>query len=476
MTEPYDQGHEDPTGDAGLALDGGSPADATADVPTGEATAGTALPHGPGLASTVALPGVSLWRRMPVSASLLFAAGVIAPFTALLIVLDHRSDLIGLFGRTAVLRGVALTAVTAVISRLIAVWLASDYVPAPADRRHMRVWGSTVVTILALPTAFAVVRMEQVSSLVHDVFGKSVDQGRVVAAPGVDPIASQFHTVLMMGSDEGPDRLGLRTDSMILAFVVSATGKTALVSVPRNLTRLRFPPGSLLAEKYPKGFSDLVNALYITVDNDPILKSAYSNGVDPPGIRALMEGLSYSMGITIDDYVMVNSCAFVQVVDAIGGVDIPVDKKLPMPDKLKCSKYRLTPTIGPGRLHMDGTMALGFVRSRKADSDYYRMERQRQLLQAIVSQVGVADLLAHFGDLYDAVKANVRTSMTFTEARALLARLRGDGTFQSIGLVPPLLEPGHPDYPALRAYLQTVRQALSQGLPAPTVLPSSTTG
>ena len=251
---------------------------------------------------------------------------------------------------------------------------------------------------------------------------------------------------------------------MILAMVHQSTGHTVLVSVPRNLAKVHFPPGTAMAQRYPNGFTDLANAIYITVQNDAALRAAYSGSGMAPGIRALMEGLSYSLGVSIDDYVLVNSCAFVKVVDAIGGVTITLDKSLPMPSKLRCSNYRLPATIGPGPVFMDGTKALGYVRSRTADSDYYRMERQRILLQTIARSVGIGTLLKDFGSLADAVKSDVRTSMTVDEARSLLSQLQADhGTFQSIGLVPPIVTPGRPDYPALRRYIQDLRRRVAAG-------------
>lgn len=232
-----------------------------------------------------------------------------------------------------------------------------------------------------------------------------------------------------------------------------------------------------MGRKFPDGFTDdeggLTNAIYITVENDPDLKVAYSRDGLEPGVLALMEGLSYSLGITIDDYAMINSCGFVTLVDAIGGVTIHVDKELPMPGKLNCSAYRLTPTIGPGDVFMDGTKALGYVRSRYADSDYQRMERQRTLIQTIASEIGIDDLLLHFTELYASIKENVRTSMTLDEANALVATLQdNDQQFQSVGLTPPLVEPGHPDYAAIKQLMQDIRYALATGqplnLPTPT--------
>jgi hypothetical protein len=68
------------------------------------------------------------------------------------------------------------------------------------------------------------------------------------------------------------------------------------------------------------------------------------------------------------------------------------------------------------------------------------------------------------GELSEAVKDNVQTSMTVEEARTLLATLQnGEQQFDSVGLSPPLVEPAHPDYAEIRALLQMVRSALSAG-------------
>ncbi len=427
----------------------------------------------PGVTGVILLPGLAVWRRIPVVGALLFIAGVIAPAFAVLMVFQHRDDLVGLFTRPNVLRGIAIVALAGITSRIIAVFVTADRLADPQAGTAMRRRGSAAVVLLAIPTTFAVMRMEETRSVVKEVFGEDSNTGAVTALG--DERAEEYHTVLMMGSDEGNDRLGLRTDTMILAMVHQTTGHTALVSVPRNLASLQFPPESAMGIEYPAGYDDLVNAVYETVELDPELKAAYTDGVTEPGIRGLMEGLSYSLGISIDDYVIVNSCAFVKLVDALGGVTITVDKELPMPAMLPCSNYRLTPTIGPGEIFMDGTKALGYVRSRKADSDYQRMERQRILLQTISAKIGIGTLLTNFGTLADIVKDEVRTSMTVEEARTLLAFLQvDDGSFESVGLVPPIVKPGDPDYPKLQRYLQDLRDNVAAGESAPVV--TDTTG
>lgn len=445
-----------------------SPMIPSAEFEAEERAAEAAAQAAPGLLGIVALPGLAIWRRWPVAGALLFIAGVIAPAFAALLVLQNTDDLVGLFSRPNVVSGMALVAVAGITARIVAVWLTSDRLRDPAAQRRMRIVGSTVVMALAVPTALVVVRMEEARAVVNEVFQESSGSAVVAVSKEVDPLAEEFHTVLLMGSDEGADRMGLRTDTMIIALVHQATGRAALVSVPRNLKHLQFPPGTPLGDQYPNGFEDdeggLINSIYITVENDAKLKAAYGAGDTPAGVQALMEGLSYSLGITLDDYALINSCGFVKVVDAIGGITIDIKTALPMPSKLRCSNYRLTPTIGPGETFMDGTKALGYVRSRLGDSDYQRMDRQRLLLQTIADEIGIDDLLLRFGDLADALKDNVKTSMSLEEARTLVATLQGgDQTFDSVGLAPPLVEPAHPDFVEIKLLMQKIRTALSTG-------------
>ena len=68
------------------------------------------------------------------------------------------------------------------------------------------------------------------------------------------------------------------------------------------------------------------------------------------------------------------------------------------------------------------------------------------------------------------VAGNWKMYCTLEEARTLLAFLQADnGKFESVGLVPPIVEPGDPDYPKLKTYLQLLRRDIALGQPATTV-------
>jgi len=110
---------------------------------------------------------------------------------------------------------------------------------------------------------------------------------------------------------------------------------------------------------------------------------------------------------------------------------------------------------------MDGTVALGFARSRSADSDYGRMGRQRQLLTALATQTSGTDILTRFPKITDIMGWTVRTSLSTDEFGFLVDRLReGADITESFGLNPPLVNPGRPDWDAIAAFLRSIKDAI----------------
>ena len=117
---------------------------------------------------------------------------------------------------------------------------------------------------------------------------------------------------------------------------------------------------------------------------------------------------------------------------------------------------------------MDGTMALGYVRSRAADSDYSRMGRQRRLLETLASQTSGSDVLLKFPALADAMKDNIRTSLAPSEFAFLADRLRSGANIQeSVGLTPPLVQPGRPDYDNVKDLIDALQEAIKTGVDFP---------
>ncbi len=207
--------------------------------------------------------------------------------------------------------------------------------------------------------------------------------------------------VLLLGGDAGPGRYSLRTDSMIVVSIDPQTGDTAMISIPRNLWGLPFPPGTIMHDKYPKGFKGLANAIYPTVAGHP---DDFGGG-DDVAAQAVKEGIAQFLGIPIHYYVLVDMFGFIDVVDALGGIDLYLPERIhtsrsPTRDMTQVPKY-----FEAGQHHFNGVETLAYARTRYSDSDYGRMGRQRCVLGAIAAAAtptalatGLTDLVSAFGD------------------------------------------------------------------------------
>jgi LCP family protein required for cell wall assembly len=283
------------------------------------------------------------------------------------------------------------------------------------------------------------------------------------AAPVVEPGSGRW-TIALLGGDAGPDRWGLRTDTMIVVSIDRATGDVASVSVPRNLERLPLPAGPL-RRTFPRCFDDLANALYPYVATHPSL------GLDPAqGVKGALAEL---LGIPIDHYLLVDMAGFVRIVDALGGVTLELSMRVPLVPDIDGSAPA-APAVGPGTVHLDGELALSFARSRTLDSDYGRMHRQRCLLASLVREVSPADLLRSYPALLDALADAFRTDIPreqLGELVELFAKV-DLGRLRSVTLVPPLLNPAAPNVAKVRSI---VRSLLDPTVAAPVAVVTAPT-
>jgi LCP family protein required for cell wall assembly len=292
----------------------------------------------------------------------------------------------------------------------------------------------------------------------------------VAGAPAAGPagwLQRDRASVLLLGGDAGPGRVGLRTDTMIVASVQRTTGAVALFGLPRNLTRVPLPDpaaGAFACRCFPEP----LNALHGWARAHPDL---FPGGRDP-GATALMGAAGRLLGIPIDHYALVDLAGFVDVIDALGGVTVEVTERVQ--DRLSPA----TPSgpwrsfdIRPGRRHLDGQAALAYARSRSATSDYDRMRRQRCLLAALASQADPATLLRAVPRLVPLIQRSVATDVPTRDLPALarLAATARRDRVLTLGLTPPRFAPtrnptGYPivDVPAVRA---AVGQALQHPEP-----------
>ncbi len=151
------------------------------------------------------------------------------------------------------------------------------------------------------------------------------------------PVAGRFN-VLLLGGDAGADRVGLRPDSITLASIDANTGATVLFSLPRNLMKVPFAPGSVMAQQFPNGFdcgSDcLLNAVYTWgSDHQKLWPEGTDAGLD--ATRSAVEGVT---GLHVNYYAMVDMAGFADLVNAVGGID--VEREARTPDRTRRTRRR----------------------------------------------------------------------------------------------------------------------------------------
>jgi LCP family protein required for cell wall assembly len=224
--------------------------------------------------------------------------------------------------------------------------------------------------------------------------------------------------LLLIGSDAGPDRWSLRTDTIIVLSVEVKTGRAALFGIPRNLVGVPLPPESAAAVAGGR-FPRLLNALYVYAMAHP----RDFPGGDARGMRAVSGAVQELLGVRLDGMVLVNLAGFVSLVDELGGlwIDIPaplVDSKYPLEDGSRL----ITVAFDAGCQRLDGRMALAYARSRHQDSDYGRMRRQQTVLLALRREVDPVALVPKAPALLRIARDNLWTTLRRKDLREL-ARL-----------------------------------------------------
>jgi LCP family protein required for cell wall assembly len=297
--------------------------------------------------------------------------------------------------------------------------------------------------------------------------------------PYEERVAGDRLTILLVGADEGPGREGLRTDSMIVATFDIESGQAALFGLPRNFKRVPLPPEfqnsfiTLEKEAIEKeavddngdGFPDTwIDRNGDGIPDKPRFKSCrcfpemlnrvhentmdwtttYPNTPDP-GLAALSDVVEHLIDLRIDYYVMVNMEGFVDVVDAIGGVEVMVTEPYHVAVSAPSEgspKARVN--VEPGLNHLTGLEALAYSRWRIGSSDYDRMQRQRCLVRAAADQLDPLTLARSFHTLADVIERSVVTDIPVAFLPDLVDILGSVNLEQvsTVGLVPPTYNSG----------------------------------
>jgi LCP family protein required for cell wall assembly len=269
---------------------------------------------------------------------------------------------------------------------------------APAARGFIAAFVTVTLLVVAGTAGYGAMLAGATRTLVADVF---TTQPALLAVNG-------RYNILLLGGDAGPDRLGLRPDSISVVSVDAETGVTTVVGIPRNLEQAPFSEGSPLYGEFPNGYDCgdecLVSYLYTYgQEHSELYPDAEANGSNA-GIEAMRDAAEGILGIELQYYVLIDMQGFSDLIDALGGIDIVSTGRYPIGggEDANGQPIDVNGWIEPGGQHMDGFIALWYARARHGTNDYDRMARQRQVQEAILAQFEPANVLTKLQSVAEA--------------------------------------------------------------------------
>jgi len=291
--------------------------------------------------------------------------------------------------------------------------------------------------------------------------------------------------ILLLGMGGKNHDGGLLTDTIILASLKPSTKEAALLSLPRDM-----------AVPTQSGSWQKVNSI-----------NAYAEARGEDGSQVLSDNLSNLLEVPIDYYVRVDFDGFIKVVDDLGGIDVEVDNTLddyqyPIRGQEDNPNYNARYEhlhIEKGWQHMDGALALKYVRSRHGlgneGSDFARSRRQQKVLSAAKDKLLKSENLLKPGMIARIIadlNQNISTNLGVWEVARLwnlfkdiakekiVNKVLDDGPTNylssTIGVDGAyLLVPKTGNFSAIRAFVQTLMAPTVGGQATTTVAVSTTT-
>jgi polyisoprenyl-teichoic acid--peptidoglycan teichoic acid transferase len=247
-------------------------------------------------------------------------------------------------------------------------------------------WILTALLVIAIAsTAYATYLYKKAEAAANKAY-QAVD-GTAKVNPKLDNIS-----ILLMGIDDSQTRhfgKGTRTDAMMVLTLNKKENAVKLLSIPRDS--------------------------YVTIPGRTS-KTRINEANAYGGTKLAIETVQNVLDIPIDYYVKMNFNAFLDVVDALGGVDVNVPYALTEQDsKDRAGAIKLK----PGMQHLNAEQTLALARTRHYDNDIQRGLRQQAILKAIAKKAMSVNAIAKEGKVIDAVGKNMQTNLTFDDMKSL---------------------------------------------------------
>jgi LCP family protein required for cell wall assembly len=267
----------------------------------------------------------------------------------------------------------------------------ADGAPAPRRRRRFR-WWFVPLALLVLLLA-AIIGAGVWAYPKYKVFDKAVKKSneRVTAAtraaltPDRGSILFNPTTILILGVDQRPGDVG-RSDTIMLMRFDPKKHTITQLSIPRDM-RVDIP-----------GFGyNKINGAYSA--------RVMSTGNTSPDLT--IKTVEQFTGVPVNHIMLVDFTGLYRMVNAVGGIDVYVPKTV----SIVGSSGNLI-TYAKGWRHFNGIDALHYSRIRKVDNDFFRMQRQQSVVQALEKKLVQPSNFSHLPVIGRKFMSGVSTDLT----------------------------------------------------------------
>ncbi len=257
------------------------------------------------------------------------------------------------------------------------------------QRTVMKVLITLALSILICGSAYGVYLVKKAEHAANSAFETANGRGKSdLRNEQVEPLHDNV-SILFIGVDNSEKRgNNARSDALILATLNNEDKSLKLVSIPRD------------------------TYTYIPyIERKDKITHAYAYN----GPSAAIESVEQLLDVPVDYYVRMNFDAFIDVIDALGGItaNVPYDLKEQDENDKKDAIF-----LKEGFQTLNGSEALALARTRHYDNDIERGKRQQMILESIMNKVLSTSSLVKYGDVIDAIGDNMKTDLTFSDMQS----------------------------------------------------------
>lgn len=274
-------------------------------------------------------------------------------------------------------------------------------------------WTLIVILIIIGIVVYFLIRagilLNNISTSDRSFFGQLLDIVRDGELKGINEDRINVAIFGMRGKDKHGNSLpggSLLTDTNMVISIKPDSKKVAMISIPRDLY-IEIPKHNYQSK----------------------INSAYSIGEQEQkgrGIILAKDVMEEATGLPIHYTIAADFYAFKEVIDALDGIEITLDKPFSEPTQFE-GEGESDFYLPSGTHTMDGETALFYARARYASSDFDRSRRQQQILEAVKDkalETGAVNSPSTVRKFLKALEGNIKTDMTLSEMESFMNLLQ----------------------------------------------------